>query len=689
MISNPFKKKVDGSQAGGDPNAGAIMAVGLGSGDAQAAPPAAHSRASQEPFEVRRAHARKENIHQCISIVIFICFVITFTVSVVLEQSAVSARLADHVRYKLENGLVPISSIRTVHDVYTYIESSFIPALWVNNTDTRLAKEVSRSLLPVDTANYLLGSARMRQVRVKQEDNCQVNPMFDIYRIPCYPGFSEGKEDADEFGDEGMMFKYSDDSDGTKYTGYMSTYPSGGFMQTLSWNHTKALLTLKTLKEKKFLGLATRAVFLDFSLWSSNVGKYAVMRLVVEFTPAGTVHTFLQTLILSEANLVPGGLGETNDWLQLVSVFFVILFVFWYMAEEAQEFFHSRLAYLMDAWNIIDWVNMVLLIVCFFMRVVLFSKGSGMDIGEKQIKNKETFTSLMSLAELAEMVRLLNAFNAVMIWGKMVKYLRYLPIVRMLVRTVWDAFKSFLPFLAMFSIAFIGFTMSYNTGFGDKIQELTTFPRAFVYLSRAYLRDVKLMPAYHITPLFGALLILLFYVCLVMVGLNVLFAILADSLYHAKYTKKDENKEALHEDEPLEEVARIVSEKVMRVLREKSPRLFVKLRALRDNSSKEGNVGPAPDAIMDQHPGNFDKYSSTGSMSTISQERRPSTEELMRAIGHMSGRVLSEVQEVGIEIKAELHDVCERVAQMQMAVEELSWRAEKVRLEQVSVMDVS
>ena len=36
----------------------------------------------------------------------------------------------------------------------------------------------------------------------------------------------------------------------------------------------------------------------------------------------------------------------------------------------------------------------------------------------------------------------------------------------------------------------------------------------------------------------------------------------------------------------------------------------------------------------------------------------------------MSGRILSEMQEVGIEIRSELHDVCERVAQMQMAVEE-------------------
>eukprot|EP00913_Durusdinium_trenchii_P027772 g26042.t1 len=56
--------------------------------------------------------------------------------------------------------------------------------------------------------------------------------------------------------------------------------------------------------------------------------------------------------------------------------------------------------------------------------------------------------------------------------------------------------------------------------------------------------------------------------------------------------------------------------------------------------------------------------------------------ELKRAIEHMSGRILSELTLVGIEVKSELHDVTERIAQMQMAVEELAWRMEKVRSDQ-------
>merc|ERR1719359_1443000 len=90
-------------------------------------------------------------------------------------------------------------------------------------------------------------------------------------------------------------------------------------------------------------------------------------------------------------------------------------------------------------------------------------------------------------------------------------------------------------------------------------------------------------------------------------------------------------------------------------------------------------------ALKDGH------FHDTGTESSYSiysepKEKTFTTQEIMLAIQHMSGRVLSEVQEVGIEIRSELHDVCERVAQMQMAVEELSWRAELVRREQEQVM---
>jgi len=277
------------------------------------------------------------------------------------------------------------------------------------------------------------------------------------------------------------------------------------------------------------------------------------------------------------------------------------------------------------------------------------------------------------------------------------------------VKTIWNAFRLFLPLMTMFTIALIGFAMAYSIGFGDKIQELTTFTRTVVYLARAFLRDVQLMPVYYITPIFGAFLILLFYVMLVLVGVQVLFAIVTDAMYRSKHHPEEDDHQ--HRDEPLEEVLREGKKLGIKIIRKCCPFIYVKFfkKKKPPGGAVEANGQLAPHAIGNGHhgPGHHsghkdhehdklalkgypadEKSSSSNSVTLEGEEKQKkfTTADIMLAIQHMSGRVLSEVQEVGIEIRSELHDVCERVAQMQMAVEELSWRAELVRREQETVM---
>merc|ERR1719197_808229 len=208
---------------------------------------------------------------------------------------------------------------------------------------------------------------------------------------------------------------------------------------------------------------------------------------------------------------------------------------------------------------------MLLLIIAFVFRIMVFVDAGSAGLGEPQLENADTWTSIRGLVSKAELVRLLHSFNAVLLWGKCSKYLKHLPIVKVLVKTIWNAFRLFLPLMMMFTIALIGFTMAYNVGFGDKIQELTTFTRTIVYLTRSFLRDVKLMPVYYITPVFGAFLILLFYVMLVLVGVQVLFAIVTDAMYRSKHFPREEDHE--HRDEPLEEFGRELKKGGLKMVR--------------------------------------------------------------------------------------------------------------------------
>jgi hypothetical protein len=668
-----------------------------------------HDDAAEEAERqaARRAEIRAENLGLCRSIMIFLVYIGVFTAAMFLESSDASSRFADHIRALLEGGgpnhhaLMPLDRITSPLDVYDFLDQVFIPSLWENNTDTNQAiDEVSEYLHPIDISNRMIGSARVRQVRVKQESDCQVDPIFLDYTISCYPNFQPGgplgssNEAKDAFGPE-HKYKYNEDPLGTGYSGSMGVYPAGGFMAYISTNRTMAELTVDMLRNEEFFGLETRAVFIDFLVWNSNLGVYAVSRIALEFGAAGAVATYLEVSILSENMLTAAGHGTMKDWCAFIGVIIVMMFVMYFFMEEAQEFYANKYSYFMDGWNVLDWVNMLLLMIAFIIRILVFVEAGDAPLGVPQLANKDLFSSIRSLTSKAETVRLLHSFNAVLLWGKCVKYLKHLPIVKVLVNTIWDAFRLFVPLMTMFTIALIGFGMAYNIGFGDKIQELTTFTRTIVYLTRSFLRDVKLMPVYYITPIFGAFLILLFYVMLVLVGVQVLFAIVTDAMYRSKHFPKEEDHE--HKDEPLEEVLREGKKHGIKIIRMLCPiiyRNFIKkpmskeerdklIAARREEMAQRGEQ----ERLALKNAATMDTLTESDyTASSEVKEKTFTTAEIMLAIQHMSGRVLSEVQEVGIEIRSELHDVCERVAQMQMAVEELSWRAELVRREQESVM---
>merc|ERR1719301_493186 len=167
--------------------------------------------------------------------------------------------------------------------------------------------------------------------------------------------------------------------------------------------------------------------------------------------------------------------------------------------------------------------------------MAVYVESVGITVGEKELSNSDEYTNLQAFAEKIEQAALINSFNAVLLWAKFFKYTGYVPYVKILIEAIGGSFVLFVSFLAMFVIAFVGFVISYNVGFGDKINEFATFHGASVYLGRSFLGDIDLLPVFRVSPLFGAVLILLFYVMIMMVGMNVFFAILTNALHESKY----------------------------------------------------------------------------------------------------------------------------------------------------------
>ncbi|CAE7417072.1 pkd2 [Symbiodinium sp. CCMP2456] len=472
---------------------------------------------SIETPNTKRERIKGDNLKLCGSITEFFLFLLTFSLAMFLNQSVATSRLSDHIRLKLNPTHHPITRITDVDTLYAYLEDVFVPALYKNSTDIQLAESISPHLKPIDIANRMLGTVRLRQVRVNLQENCQVLPLFEQYTVSCYPNYSPGTASTTAYGPQ-ERFTFSEDTVGIPYTGALGSYSADGFMQLLASNMSQAMQQIQQLKVDGYLDAATRAFFAELNIWNSNIGLYAVVTFVVEFGASGGTAQEIMISTMTERVLTVGGLGTALDWLAFVLLILVMIFVVQFIFEEVQELYSSWRTYFFDAWNLLDWANMVLLLIGFTLRMLLFSDAANANVGLEQLSNVDSFQNISALASAATTVRVLNAFNCVLLWGKVTKYLRHLPLVKNLIRTVWTAFDLFLPFLIMFGVALVGFVMAFNVGFGDKVAELANFTTSAVYLCRAFLKDVQLMPVYAITPLFGAGLILLFYLNMIAVG---------------------------------------------------------------------------------------------------------------------------------------------------------------------------
>jgi hypothetical protein len=253
----------------------------------------------------------------------------------------------------------------------------------------------------------------------------------------------------------------------------------------------------------------------------------------------------------------------------------------------------------------------------------------------------------------------------------------------------------------MFCILFIGFVLAFTIGFGDIILDLSTFYDTVVFLIRAYLRDVSIEAAYDELPALTGFMVIIYYIGLVLIAIVVVNAIISEALLASKSAPKKKKKTEPEDymDEPVEDTGRAIRERKDRLVRRTFKKNIVfagySFNIRKALLSKKGpkdidpdEIGGFSDVKEDEEDDDFfneDDGESDEDFESSDEEGQLTRKDLMKSIEHMSGRVLSEISIVGIEVKSELHDVCERVAQMQMALQELGARTDLIIEEQTDL----
>lgn len=490
----------------------------------------------------------------------FIFFIVLFTVMALGEPLSSHRSFEAYLRHRFDVGAaMRLDEVNSIHDFYDYWNNTMIPGLFTNNTRqyTFPGAQV-QAMLKIDgdkANNRLFGLVRVRTVKVKSQAGCGVQSEYESYFPECFGQFSADDEDSGAFGPisviGGPAFEFSMDKQSKPQTGWLSSYPGGGFMKAIDANYSKAIEMIEDLKEKRWISPASRAIWFEFTIYNLNLGLYAVNRITFEISPVGGWLKTYDIDILDQRHLKPLGDGKLTAWLLLIMEAVLVIFVIRYLCEEASEFIgcdngHSKnplkririkFGYFADGWNLIDWSNLIL------MLIVMYYRMSNWQISPQQLftgtsLTPEMYVNFHDIVENVRLIRSLTAFNAVLTWFKAVKYINILPYISTFMETMALSWKMLVGWSAIFATTFMGFCLSYSTAFGESLSDFRTVPRAFVFLMRAFVGNAKMNLVYDANPVIGSMLTLMFVISMIFVNLNLFYAILISYMSDARQTQE-------------------------------------------------------------------------------------------------------------------------------------------------------
>jgi len=448
---------------------------------------------------------------------------------------------------------MPLNDVTSVSSFWKYIHKSFMPGVYGNDTRPYYYPDfVPEKLLRIEGANRLFGVARLRMLKINAGEGCKVKASLERFFPTCYGPYLPQAQDEESYGPpDGItgdpVFNWYSDPGGLPVAGKVATYSPGGFMQAFTSNHNATNNFLELMENNEFLGPGTRAIFIDWTIFNFNLNCYAVCRLMFEIAPSGNWVNSLEITTLMQRHLNPIASRTTGDWLALLGEVILVLFVLRYLLEEASEFvgFRGRYPYIKwdyfsDAWNILDWLNLGLMIATLGMRISTWGLAGDLQvyIGDPSKQSVGTFSDLSGVAANVRTIHNVLAFNTVLTWFKAVKYISVLPYINTFMNTVSMSQRALSSFVAVFMALLFGFVLAYSIAFGEQIPAFRTPWRAYVFLVSAFLGNADMGVVYEQAPLMGTLLIMLFVLAMFFTSVNLFYAIMISALADVK--KKDD-----------------------------------------------------------------------------------------------------------------------------------------------------
>jgi hypothetical protein len=379
-------------------------------------------------------------------------------------------------------------------------------------------------------SNILLGTLRLKQLRVKKDVGCEVSKLYQHVFPNCYGRFGTANEDQDDYRPrfvptylfDAYTYKEKEDTEMITIDGKMGSYPAGGYIQDLPVNMTESLAMLNDLHHWYWVDRATRAIVVELTTLNTNVNVIVSSRLLFEFGATGSVtpvHKCGAAQTFFFAATQSGDPGARVFMLQLICIIvFMIqtLWCFYLMFKTCMNFLGgsasigraiSRSCYLLKKqpgstmwkgfklffrtfyhflryeWNMMDFIILTFWYVHIGLRSYVYGlKNWYSNLAPDVIGHPERFMPFSSVMVPMVQSTQVIAIIAILVFTKSFKYLCMLNSFRLLVRILEKCAKELIVFSGVLLVVFFGFAVCFFVAYGSTDADYSTIEGSFLVL---------------------------------------------------------------------------------------------------------------------------------------------------------------------------------------------------------------
>ncbi|XP_055959145.1 polycystin-2-like [Patella vulgata] len=269
----------------------------------------------------------------------------------------------------LQNGNQSFHSIKTIPEFYSWCQSSLLDNLYDIKTSTT-KPEGSYGL----RNSYLIGSANLRQLRVRQE------PCLSEFAIPlrimpgvyeCRYSYTQQHKSSKTFGPNDI-WTWQPAQGGASLWGKYGFYDNSGFVTELNDSRNIASEQIKELEILKWIDRQTRAVVIEFTIYYIPDNLFTCVSLLVELPESGGVFTrpFISSTYLFRY------VSTMDKFILAFELLFIVISLHKVkcqlvaMVKEKKKYFTSF-------WNMIELLMCIVSMVyigCYIYRYILVSE---------------------------------------------------------------------------------------------------------------------------------------------------------------------------------------------------------------------------------------------------------------------------------------------------------------------------